>query len=228
MPAVIFTYCSLRGRTLTKNIYMENFEQKTKKRTPGRMLGQDRLDENSAKCLFRSGEIPSSPQTSIDKATDCVMKSERAALVRDSNPPSGHSAHTTAGDMWRAPARHLIKKKKSPLVFRKQATEILDPYPMAKNRLFGRFGRRAQDTAKGPTWFPRRRHLHSLPLPNTNRVDLHAEIESLSSHGLIFYRRVDNSQREKTNCAACSPRGKKKTSRVRRKAKKFAHFSCFH
>ena len=74
------------------------------------MLGQDRLDENSAKCLFRSGEIPSSPQTSIDKANDCVMKSELGALVRGSDPPFGRSVHNAAGDMWRAPSRRLIQK----------------------------------------------------------------------------------------------------------------------
>ena len=56
--------------------------------------------------LIRSGEIPSPRQTSIDKTNDRAMKSERGALVRGSDPPSGHSVHKTAGDTWRAPARH--------------------------------------------------------------------------------------------------------------------------
>ena len=73
------------------------------------MLGQDRPEKNSAKCLIRSGEILSPRQTSIDKTNDCAMKSERVALVRGSNPPSGHSVHNTAGDTWRAPARRLIQ-----------------------------------------------------------------------------------------------------------------------
>ena len=73
------------------------------------MLGQDRLEKNSAKRLIRNGEIPSPWQTSIDKTNNCVMESERGALVRGSSaPPSGHSVHDTAGDMWRAPARRLI------------------------------------------------------------------------------------------------------------------------
>ena len=59
--------------------------------------------------LVRSGEIPSPRQTSIDKTNDCVMKSERGALVRDSDPPSDHSVYNTAGDMWRTPARRLIQ-----------------------------------------------------------------------------------------------------------------------
>ena len=58
----------------------------------------------------RSGEIPSPGQTPIDKTTDCAMKSERGALVRGSDPPSDHTVHKTTGDMWRAPARRLIRK----------------------------------------------------------------------------------------------------------------------
>ena len=64
----------------------------------------------SEKCLIRSGEIPSPRRTSIDKTNDCVIKSKRGALVRGFDPPSGHSVHSTAGDMWRAPARRLIQK----------------------------------------------------------------------------------------------------------------------
>ena len=38
------------------------------------------------------------------------MKSERRALVRGSDLPSGHSVHSMADDTWRASARHLIQK----------------------------------------------------------------------------------------------------------------------
>ena len=66
------------------------------------MLGQDRPEKNS--------KIPSPRQTTIDKTNDCcAMKSERGALVRGSDPLSGHGVHKTAGDMWRAPARCLIQ-----------------------------------------------------------------------------------------------------------------------
>ena len=74
------------------------------------MLGQDRPEKKSAKCLVRSGEIASPRRTSIDKANDCVMKSELGALVRGSDPPFGRSVHNAAGDMWRAPSRRLIQK----------------------------------------------------------------------------------------------------------------------
>ena len=75
------------------------------------MLGQDRLQKNSGGCLVRSGEIPSPRQTWIDKTDDCVMNSERGALVRGSDPPWGHRVHTMAGDMWRALARGMINKQ---------------------------------------------------------------------------------------------------------------------
>ena len=58
--------------------------------------------QTSKKC--RKNEL------SIDKTNDCVMNSERGALVRGSIPPSGHSVHNTAGDMWRTPARRLIQR----------------------------------------------------------------------------------------------------------------------
>ena len=76
------------------------------------MLRQDRPEKPWAKCLIRSVEIPSLRQTSIDKNNDLrnAMKSERGALVRGSDPPSGHSIHTTAGGMWPASARRLIQK----------------------------------------------------------------------------------------------------------------------
>ena len=74
------------------------------------MLGRDRPEKNSAKCLIRSGEISSPLQTSVDKTVDCVMKPEPGALFRGSDPPSGQSVDNTAGDTWRAPARRLIPK----------------------------------------------------------------------------------------------------------------------
>ena len=39
---------------------------------------------------------------------DSVMKSERSSLVRGSDLPKCHSAHTSVGDMWRGPATRLI------------------------------------------------------------------------------------------------------------------------
>ena len=76
--------------------------------------------------LIRSCEIQSPRQISIDNTNDCVMKSEQGVLETGSDPPSGHSVHTTAGDMWRA------------LVCRKPSTKNLDPSPVAKNIYFRR------------------------------------------------------------------------------------------
>ena len=59
--------------------------------------------------LIRNCEIVSPRQTSIDKTNDCAVKSERGALVRGSDPPSGHSVQKTTGDGWRAPTRRLMQ-----------------------------------------------------------------------------------------------------------------------
>ena len=52
------------------------------------------------------------------------------------------SVHKTTGDTWWAPARRLIQNTFGRCCVR-QATQILDPSPMAKNTPFFRFGRRA-------------------------------------------------------------------------------------
>ena len=53
-------------------------------------LGPRSAWENFSQMLTRSGEIPSPRQTSIDTTNDCAMKSKRGALVRSSDPLSGH------------------------------------------------------------------------------------------------------------------------------------------
>ena len=101
--------------TISTNVEKNNFQtspelkKNTEKKNPGQMLGQDRPEKNSAKCSFHSKRRDSESSTDIDKTSDCAMKAERGALVRGSDPPSGHSVHETAGDTWRAPARRLIQ-----------------------------------------------------------------------------------------------------------------------
>ena len=72
-------------------------------------LGPRSARHKLSQMFVPSGEIPSPGQTSSDKTNDCAIKSERRAPVRGSDPPSGHSVHTTTGDRWRAPARRLIE-----------------------------------------------------------------------------------------------------------------------
>ena len=93
---------------MSTNLQKKFIPKNPKELFPGQIWGQDRPEKNSAQCLIRSGEIPSPRQTSIDNTNDCLVNSERGALVRGSDPPSGHSVHTTTGDRWRAPARRLI------------------------------------------------------------------------------------------------------------------------
>ena len=80
------------------------------KQIPGRMLGQNRPDKNSAICLIRAARFRVLESHRSTRPTRTSYKSERGALVRGSDPPLGHSVHTTAGVMWRAPARRLIKR----------------------------------------------------------------------------------------------------------------------
>ena len=70
-------------------------------------MGQDRLQKNSGACLNRSGQVLCPRATSIDKIDDCVMNSERSALVRGSDPHPRVTVvtHWPVGDMWRALAR---------------------------------------------------------------------------------------------------------------------------
>ena len=50
-----------------------------------------------------------SPHTSFDEIGDSVVNSERGELVRGTDPPLVYGAHSTAGDLWRAPIRLLLK-----------------------------------------------------------------------------------------------------------------------
>ena len=105
------------------------------------------------------------------------MKSERGALVRGSDPPSGHSVHKTTGDRWWVPARCLIQTHLGAAVYQ-QATKVLDVSLIAKNSLFSSLGeerRTRRATSRplhhGSTWYLRGLYLYSMALPDTNRVD---------------------------------------------------------
>ena len=89
-------------------------------------------------------ETPTPWQRLIDKTNDCVINSEHGALAKGSDPPCGHSAHTTAGDMWRAPARRLIKEH-LPLVVEKTDNKKSRSPSDGKKITFFRFGRRGLD-----------------------------------------------------------------------------------
>ena len=50
-----------------------------------------------------------SPHTSFDEINYSVVKYERGKFGTSSDPPLVYSAHSTAGDLWRAPIRHLLQ-----------------------------------------------------------------------------------------------------------------------
>ena len=110
------------------------------------------------------------------------MNSERGALFRGSNPPQGHSVHTTAGDMWRAPGRRPRKKTFGRSCIKNIRQKI--SIPLRWQKMFARLSkvrRTPWATSRplhhgSPCYF--RGDLYSLTLPDTKRVD----------RGLILYR----------------------------------------
>ena len=53
--------------------------------------------------------ISYAPYILFDEINDSVVKSERGELVKSSGPPLVSSAHSTVGDVRRAPIRLLLK-----------------------------------------------------------------------------------------------------------------------
>ena len=72
-------------------------------------LGQHALEKFSRRSWIRRVVISCSPHTSFDEINDSVVNSERAEFVRGSDSPLVYSAHSAAGDLWRAPTRLLLK-----------------------------------------------------------------------------------------------------------------------
>ena len=72
-------------------------------------LGQHLLEKFSRRCWIRRGVIWCAPHTSFDEINNSVVNSERGELVGGSDPPLVYSAHSTAGDLWRAPIRLVLK-----------------------------------------------------------------------------------------------------------------------
>ena len=73
-------------------------------------LGQHLLQKLPSTSWIRRGVISCVPHTSFDEINDSVVNSERGELVRGSDPPLVYSAHSSAGDLWRAPIRLLLKE----------------------------------------------------------------------------------------------------------------------
>ena len=98
--------------------------------------------------FVRSGDIPSHRQTSIDKNNDCIMKSERGARLRGSDPPSGRSVYETSGNTWWASARRLIQTHLfGRCCVHNRRYKFSIPLRWQKVGLFFRFGRIAWDAA---------------------------------------------------------------------------------
>ena len=72
-------------------------------------LGQHRPEKFSSRSWIRRGAISCFLHTSFDEINDSVVNSERGELVRGSDPLLVYSAHSTAGDLLRAPIKLLLK-----------------------------------------------------------------------------------------------------------------------
>ena len=68
-------------------------------------LGQHLLEKSSRRSWIRRGVISCAPHTSFGGTNDSVVKSEPGELAKGFAPPFVYSAHTTAGDIWRAPTK---------------------------------------------------------------------------------------------------------------------------
>ena len=72
-------------------------------------FGQHLLEKSSSRSWNRRGVISCSPHISFDEINDSVVSSESVELARGSDPPLVYSGHSTAGDLWQAPTRLLVK-----------------------------------------------------------------------------------------------------------------------
>ena len=103
----------------------------------------------SSRSWIRCGEISCAPHTSSDELDDSVVKPKRGELVRGSDSPFVYSAHTTAGDVWRAPTRLLLKKKLAAGAWKTETKtqKLSTTSQRARNRYLRGFGGRPQDNA---------------------------------------------------------------------------------
>ena len=135
IPAITFLY-----RSLWAQIFKKMFQ--TWKRTtiiPEQIVGQDRPEKQLNQTLIRSGEIPSPRKTSTTKPTTMPWNLNGA---RSWGAPT-HPLVTvfTKRLMIRGGRRPGVWYKHTwALLCRKQATKLLDPSPMAKNRPFSGLG----------------------------------------------------------------------------------------
>ena len=112
IPKIPAKLC-LNGRLWTQFIWwiflFATFQNSEKKNISRGDLGQHRPEKFSSRSWISRGAIPRSAYTPVEEINDSVVNSERGELVRGSDPPLVCSAHSTAGDLWRAPIRLLLK-----------------------------------------------------------------------------------------------------------------------
>ena len=144
LPAKRFLYRSLWAQIFEKKV--SNFSKKNEKNNSWADLGPRSAWEKPSQMFVRSGEIPSPGQTWSTKPTTAPWNLNGAR-------PLGAPTHPLVTVF---PKRPVIGGGRRPgvwykhiwvLLCRKQATKNIDPSPMAKNRPFFRFERRALDAA---------------------------------------------------------------------------------
>ena len=205
IPAIIFLYRSLWAQKSPKQKFQTKVhKKKTKRIFPGHMLSQGRPEKPPPNFNLKRGDSKSS--TDVDRQKQ-RMRHETWTVI---------TAVFTKWPVIRGGPRPGVWYKHIwPLLCRKQATKILDPSPMAKNRPFfkglGEESRTpwaaSRPVEHGSTWYLGGRHLHSLALPDTKRVGsglIRCRDQRPIVTWAVFCQRVDYFQPESTSSAACS------------------------
>ena len=82
-------------------------------------FGQQRREKFPSRSWIRRGATSCSPLTSFDEINNTVVNSECGELVRGSDFPLVYSAHSTAGNLLRAPIRLTFETHLAAHVYKK-------------------------------------------------------------------------------------------------------------
>ena len=131
--------CTARYERKSSKKNFWNFSKTPNKIIPGPILGQDRPEKNSAKCLFEAAGFRVLDRHRSTKPTTAPWNLNGGRSL-------GAPTHPLVAVFTKRP---VIGGRRRPgvwykqiwaLLCRKQATEILDPSPMAKKKAVGRRG----------------------------------------------------------------------------------------
>ena len=101
-------FCTARYEHKPSEKKASNVSKTPKKITPGPIMGQDRPEKNSARCLFEAARFRVLDRHRSTKPTTAPRNLNGARPLGAPTHPLVR-VHKTTGDRWRAPARRLIQ-----------------------------------------------------------------------------------------------------------------------